>query len=119
MLHKAWLAVVGLGSPLKLEDLQVSSPDAGDSFVGSLVELREADGAGTNFSQAEDKASAERLERIRRNFVVDEPWASACRQWDAKNPWTSCSRALAKHEAYWNIGDGCAKMKPRSLCPQI
>ena len=53
--------------------------------------------------QAEDKARAERLERIRRNFVVDQTAGKIMLDdWDAGSPWTACFRALTTDEAYWN-----------------
>ena len=52
---------------------------------------------------AEDKARAERLEKLRRRFDADE---KASRQapidWDSTHPWTCCFRELALDEEFWN-----------------
>ena len=52
--------------------------------------------------QAEDKARAEGLEKIRRNFVAEaaqgKPTPS---DWDVDAPWTCCFRALARDETFW------------------
>ena len=52
---------------------------------------------------AEDKARAERLEKLRRKFDADQ---KAQRQvpldWDPGHPWTCCFRELALDEEFWN-----------------
>ena len=53
--------------------------------------------------QADDKARAERLERIRRNFVVDQAAGKSMpTDWDPDSPWTTCFRALTSDEVFWN-----------------
>ena len=53
--------------------------------------------------QAEDKARAERLEKIRRNFTADAAQGKAVpADWDADAPWTSCMQALARDESFWS-----------------
>ena len=52
---------------------------------------------------AEDKARAERLEKLRRRFDADQKaQREVPRDWDAIHPWTCCFRELAGDEEYWN-----------------
>ena len=52
---------------------------------------------------AEDKARAERLEKLRRKFDADEKaQREVPRDWDPDHPWTCCFRELAGDEEYWN-----------------
>ena len=53
--------------------------------------------------QAEDKARAERLEKIRRKFMTDIANGIAPpSDWNVDNPWTTCFRSLAGDEEYWS-----------------
>ena len=53
--------------------------------------------------QAEDKARAERLDKIRRRLMVDAAKGQVMPQdWDPDNPWTTCFRVLATDEEYWS-----------------
>ena len=52
---------------------------------------------------AEDKARAERLDKIRRRFVQDKSMGKVMpSDWSEENPWNSCFRSLATDEEYWN-----------------
>ena len=52
---------------------------------------------------AEDKARAERLEKLRRKFDSDQKAQRQVPQdWDPQYPWTCCFRELALDEEYWN-----------------
>ena len=53
--------------------------------------------------QAEEKARAERLEKIRRNLVADAALGKAMpAEWDANAPWTSCLQALTRDDTFWS-----------------
>ena len=53
--------------------------------------------------QAEDKARAERLEKIRRNFTAEAAQGKAVpADWGADAPWTACMQALARDESFWS-----------------
>eukprot|EP00439_Symbiodinium_sp_Y106_P048834 s2768_g6.t1 len=53
--------------------------------------------------QAEDKARAEKLEKIRRGMLLDEAQGKSMpADWDKKAPWTACWRALVEDEKYWS-----------------
>ena len=53
--------------------------------------------------QAEDKARAERLEKIRRNFVAEAAQGKQMpADWGADAPWTSCFQALTRDETFWS-----------------
>ena len=52
---------------------------------------------------AEDKATAEKLDKIRRRFQQDKVAGRALpSDWLEDNPWNACLRALAVDEEYWN-----------------
>ena len=52
---------------------------------------------------AEDKARAERLERIRRRFTIDEANGKPLPpDWRAEAPWTTCFRELSQDDEFWN-----------------
>ena len=51
--------------------------------------------------QAEDKARAERLEKLRRNFVTEAAQSKATpADWDSDAPWTCCFQALARDDEH-------------------
>eukprot|EP00435_Cladocopium_sp_Y103_P066414 s1794_g28.t1 len=53
--------------------------------------------------QAEDKARAEHLSKIRRKLLVDaKKNLTMPEDWDENNPWTTCFRMLVADESYWN-----------------
>eukprot|EP00435_Cladocopium_sp_Y103_P025058 s1947_g6.t1 len=53
--------------------------------------------------QAEDKARAEHISKIRRKLVVDfKKGLTMPEDWDEANPWTSCFRLLVADAEYWN-----------------
>ena len=53
--------------------------------------------------QAEDKARAEQLTKIRRRMVSDQSKGTTMpADWDADNPWTCCFRALVDDSKYWD-----------------
>ena len=52
---------------------------------------------------AEDKARAERLERIRRRLCLEEAnGKSMPSDWNAGNPWTTCYKLLSADDEFWN-----------------
>ena len=52
---------------------------------------------------ADDKGRAERLEKLRRRFVVDEAGGRQVpSDWDKDRPWTCCFKALALDNEYWD-----------------
>ena len=54
-------------------------------------------------AQADDKARAEKLEKIRRSIVLEMAAGSpAPRELNEAEPWTACFRALALDETFWN-----------------
>ena len=54
-------------------------------------------------AQADDKARAEKLEKIRRSIVLDIASGGAPpREFSEDEPWTACFRALALDETFWN-----------------
>ena len=54
-------------------------------------------------AQADDKARAEKLEKIRRNIVLEvAAGATPPREFTEDEPWTACFRALALDETFWN-----------------
>ena len=53
--------------------------------------------------QAEEKARAERLEKIRRNFVAEAAQGKQMpADWDSDAPWTCCLQALTRDESFWS-----------------
>ena len=53
--------------------------------------------------QADDKARAEKLEKIRRSIALDiAAGGSPPREYTEAGPWTACFRALALDERFWN-----------------
>ena len=54
-------------------------------------------------AQADDKARAEKLEKIRRAVVLDiAAGRPPPREFSEEEPWTACFRALALDETFWN-----------------
>ena len=54
-------------------------------------------------AQADDKARAEKLEKIRRSIALDIAAGGAPpREYTEAEPWTACFRALALDERFWN-----------------
>ena len=53
-------------------------------------------------AQADDKARAEKLEKIRRNIVLEVAAGATPREFTEDEPWTACFRALALDETFWN-----------------
>ena len=54
-------------------------------------------------AQADDKARAEKLEKIRRSISLDIAAGGAPpREYSEADPWTACFRALALDERFWN-----------------
>jgi hypothetical protein len=52
---------------------------------------------------ADDKGRAERLEKLRRRFLVDEDGGRPVpADWSRDRPWTTCFRALALDSEYWD-----------------
>ena len=52
---------------------------------------------------AEDKARAERLERIRRKMIIDESNGKTMpADWNEAAPWTTCFKLLAQDDEFWN-----------------
>ena len=52
---------------------------------------------------ADDKGRAERLEKIRRNVMIDQQAGRVLPlDWDEQNPWSACFKMLAKDEQYWS-----------------
>eukprot|EP00435_Cladocopium_sp_Y103_P047091 s861_g13.t1 len=53
--------------------------------------------------EAEDKARAEHLSKLRRRILVDVSKGNkAPDDWNPESPWTSCYMALVADEEYWN-----------------
>ena len=53
--------------------------------------------------QAEDKARAEKLEKIRRNFVAEAGRGKTMpADWDADSPWTCCLQTLTRDDTFWS-----------------
>ena len=54
-------------------------------------------------AMADDKARAERLEKLRRNLLADQMVGRATpSDWSETEPWTCCFRELALDEVFWN-----------------
>ena len=54
-------------------------------------------------AQADDKARAEKLEKIRRSISLDIAAGGAPpREYSEADPWTACFRALALDDRFWN-----------------
>lgn len=52
---------------------------------------------------ADDKARAERLEKIRRGLVADQvAGKSVPADWDQENPWSLCFKLLVKDDGFWS-----------------
>ena len=52
---------------------------------------------------ADDKGRAERLEKLRRNVVVDvQAGRQAPLDWDENHPWSVCFKLLAKDDNFWS-----------------
>ena len=52
---------------------------------------------------ADDKGRAERLEKIRRRFIMDEDGERAVpADWSRDKPWTVCFRTLALDNEFWD-----------------
>ena len=52
---------------------------------------------------ADDKARAERLEKVRRRFLADDMAGKTVPDdWDRTSPWTCCFRTLATDEKFWS-----------------
>lgn len=52
---------------------------------------------------ADDKGRAERLEKIRRNIMVDlQAGRAAPVDWDEANPWSVCFKIFSKDENFWS-----------------
>ena len=53
--------------------------------------------------QAEDKARAERLEKIRRNLQAEAAQGKQMpAEWDVDAPWTCCFQTLTRDESFWS-----------------